>query len=305
MPSQPLRDLDALARHQHGVIQRSQALGLGLTARMIDRRVASGAWLRLDRGLYALASHPFTWLRQAKAAELTIPGAAVSHRASAVLHEIEGFKPGHIDLTVPHGGGSRSRLATVHRRRDFDVVVRRGIRTTTLPRLVIDLAAVLSDRELGRLLDDVVVRRRCGLAEIRTELDRVAGGHVAGTASLRRLLELRVDGAVPTAGQLEEALESVLRDPRIPPHQSQPGFPWLGAHGRVDACIPAWRRILEADGRLWHTREADFERDRARDHMAQQHGFEVTRFTYGQLVHDPDYVLRVLLDIGAHAARRS
>ncbi|MGZ4692033.1 MAG: DUF559 domain-containing protein, partial [Acidimicrobiales bacterium] len=66
--------------------------------------------------------------------------------------------------------------------------------------------------------------------------------------------------------------------------------------------IPSWRRIVEADSRLWHTREADFERDRARDHLAQMHGYEVTRFTYHQLVADPDYAVRVLLAIARHQA---
>ena len=303
MSAEPDRALDALARNQHGVFQRAQAQALGFTSRMVERRVASGAWLRLDRGLYALASHPFSWLRQAKAAELSIPGGVISHRSAAVLHRLDGYKPGHLDLTVPERGSSRSRLATVHRRRAFDVVVRQGIRTTTVPRLVVDLAAVLGDAELGRLLDDVVVQGHCRLDEIRSEFDRVADGHPAGAGAVRRLLELRVDGAVPSANMLEDALESVLSDPSLPPHQSQAGFPWLGAYGRVDVCIPSWRRIIEADGRRWHSRQADFERDQARDHQAQRHGYEVTHFTYDHLVRHPDYALEVLLAIGAHTVR--
>ncbi|MGZ4707677.1 MAG: DUF559 domain-containing protein [Acidimicrobiales bacterium] len=108
---------------------------------------------------------------------------------------------------------------------------------------------------------------------------------------------------MPPANELERALKAVLDDPRLPPHDSQAALPWWpSAPQRVDELIPSWRRIVEADSRLWHTREADFERDRARDHLAQMHGYEVTRFTYHQLVADPDYAVRVLLAIARHQA---
>ena len=95
-------------------------------------------------------------------------------------------------------------------------------------------------------------------------------------------------------------LTAILDDPRLPPHVAQAPVPWRSSMPeRCDELIPDWRRIVEGDGRLWHTREADFERDRARDHEAQRHGYEVTRFTYHQLVDDPDYAIGVLLDIGA------
>lgn len=43
----------------------------------------------------------------------------------------------------------------------------------------------------------------------------------------------------------------------------------------VDAYIPRWRLTIEADGRRWHTRKADFERDRRRDNAAAAHGLVV------------------------------
>jgi very-short-patch-repair endonuclease len=56
--------------------------------------------------------------------------------------------------------------------------------------------------------------------------------------------------------------------------------------------------IVEADGRRWHTRQADFERDRRRDNAALALGLVVVRFTYKMLVTEPDYCLRILLDAG-------
>jgi hypothetical protein len=89
---------------------------------MIEHRREVGAWLTLDRRLYALPSHPYTWRRQAKAAELSVEGAGLSHRAGAVLHGVGGFRPGGLDLTVPRSANRTSGLATVHRSEHFDVV---------------------------------------------------------------------------------------------------------------------------------------------------------------------------------------
>ncbi len=65
------------------------------------------------------------------------------------------------------------------------------------------------------------------------------------------------------------------------------------AEERLDVLVPSWRLIVEADGRRWHTRRADFENDRRRDHIALANGHRTVRFTYDQLVHD------VLLAAGA------
>jgi very-short-patch-repair endonuclease len=60
--------------------------------------------------------------------------------------------------------------------------------------------------------------------------------------------------------------------------------------------------LTEVDGRRWHTRRSDFERDRERDQRAQMHGFEVTRFSYRQLTHRPDHAREVLAAIGRESA---
>jgi len=66
----------------------------------------------------------------------------------------------------------------------------------------------------------------------------------------------------------------------------------------VDSYIPDWRMIVEADGRRWHTRKADFERDRLRDNAAAAAGMVVIRFTYQMLKNHPEQCLQTLLDAG-------
>ena len=300
----PDRVVEGLARRQHGVIDRRQALDAGLTSRMIEWRIVSGAWVRLDRGLYALATHPFTWLRQAKAAELSLPGSAVSHRAAGVIQGVPGFRPGRIDLTVEPGSSSRSSFARVHRRQLLDPIVVQGFRVTSIERMVFDLAGELGPEGVRDLVHDLVVRRVTSLEALRNEADELELLHPRGLVAVRAVLDDTHVGRMPPANELERALSAVLDDPRLPPHESQAPLPWWpDAPQRVDELVPDWRRIVEGDGRLWHTREADFQRDKARDHLAQRHGYEVTRFTYHQLVTDPEYAIGVLLDIGRHQSR--
>ncbi len=74
---------------------------------------------------------------------------------------------------------------------------------------------------------------------------------------------------------------------------------------RVDAVIPEWRLILEADGRAFHTKRADFERDRQRDNLAAAHGYRVMRFTYRALTKDPAGVLQLVFNAGQHRSLAS
>lgn len=107
--------IDRLARLQHGAFSRAQALGVGMTGRMITTRLASGRWLSLDRGVYALASHPYSWERQAMAATLAVPNAVISGRPAAYLHGIDGFRRGSLELMVLRTQKARTSLARVRR----------------------------------------------------------------------------------------------------------------------------------------------------------------------------------------------
>jgi very-short-patch-repair endonuclease len=268
---------------------------------MIETRRATGAWLTLDRAIYALHSAPFTWLRQAKAAELRVPSAAISHRAAAHLHGIAGHPAGPIDV-VTSARAPGTRLAAVHHLDEVPIVRRSGIDVVTVALTVVQLASVESPRRLQRSVDEVLVSGAATLDELRTELDLRAPARLRGSGALRRILDECGEGYVPPESELEHRLALVLSDPRLPPSVFQARLPWWPhAPFRVDALIPSWRRIVEADGRRWHTRRADFERDRARDHLAQRHGYEVTRFAHPQLA-QPGYAIELLLAIGGRQA---
>src|SRR5215470_11420462 len=53
-------DVEGVLRRQAGVISRRQAMAAGLTGARIDRRVATGRWEVLHKGVYLAAEHEYT-----------------------------------------------------------------------------------------------------------------------------------------------------------------------------------------------------------------------------------------------------
>jgi very-short-patch-repair endonuclease len=104
-----------------------------------------------------------------------------------------------------------------------------------------------------------------------------------------------------TESGLERRLHAVASDPQIPHVHWQAPFPGQeDGQQRVDGLIPMWSIVLEGDGRPWHTRVDDFERDRRRDAEAAAHGLLTLRFTWNQLDREAAWVRRTIIDAGRH-----
>ncbi|MCC5953890.1 MAG: type IV toxin-antitoxin system AbiEi family antitoxin domain-containing protein [Acidimicrobiia bacterium] len=277
-----------LASRQHGVITRSQALAGGMTRRQIHRRLESDRWRRVQSGVYAVNGAPTTWHQRVMSAVLSIDGAVASHRCAAVLHEFDGFSAGRPELTVPTGRSSRSDLARIHRTSAAPATTRvDGIPCTTLAQTLVDVAPLVALRRLERLLDDALASRRVSFDDVVGRLAWARPRKWGSLAALGPLLEVRAtDAWVPPQSELERRLARALDGAGMPPWTPQVPAPWEGTEEHpqlVDAFIPTWSIVVEGDGRRWHTRVEDFERDRARDHGALSFGLLVVRFTWEQL----------------------
>lgn len=295
--------VSVIARRQYGTFSRQQVIDAGGSKHQIEHRLESGEWTALDRGVYALASAPGTWRRQVMASVLSKRPSIVSGASAGVLHDIAGCRPGRPEISVPRAASSRSGIAVVRRRSDFAAIqrVRVGrIPVASVAETLFDLSRSLDVVRLEGTLDDCLVRRAVDVAELEGVLDRVEGLRLPGTTDFRRVLNGVTSGYVPTASELERMLFRAIDDPRIPAVERQARLEWWTVlPHRVDAVIRAWRLILEADGRTYHTKRKDFERDRHRDNLAAAHGYRVMRFTYRVLNTDPDGVLQLVLEAGS------
>jgi hypothetical protein len=293
------RQVEQLARRQHGAFSRAQAIRCGATARMIGRRLESGAWLLLDAAVYALPGNPPTWLRQIKAAELGNPYAAVSHRAAAALHELTGFRQGRPEITVPPGAHARSKIARVHRGVDFRCTEVQRITVVTKAQAIVDISQVCTQLRVSRAVEDLAAREGALLDALRDRYVALAPRGGRDLRPLRAILERYGTGFVPLESELERVMRDLFDQPDLPPISWQHPFPWWpDGPSRVDGLMPDWNLILEGDGRAWHTRVSDFERDHRRDAEALANGYLPLRFTWHQLIAEPTWCLSMLRRIG-------
>ncbi len=288
---------------QHGTFHRHQAVDAGATPAQIQNRITSGEWSRLDRGVFALDSVGATWERQVMAAILSAGKAIATGPTAGALHRIPGCRPGRPEITIPSGADGRSRIATVRRRADFRSIERvrlDNIPSSSAAETLFDLARRFTDSELASAIDHVLVTRKVTTNALFLVLDRTAGSRLKGTVRFREAVRDLGAGYVPTESELERLLLSVVDDPSIPRPERQVRLDWWSTMPhRVDALIVAWRLILEADGRPFHTKRADFERDRRRDNLAVAHGYRVMRFTHRMLTREPQVVRDQIIAAGA------
>jgi very-short-patch-repair endonuclease len=297
------RAIADLAARQHGVVARAQLLRIGLTRNEIDNWVRSARLHSLYRGVYLLGNpRPTGGARELGAVLACGPGAVVSHRSAAWLWRLLARVDDVIDITVAgrHCGAKPSirmhRLVALDRR---DVRKLGGIPVTSPARTVLDLARVVSSRELERAVAEAEARRLVRRSELVSLLARLPGR--PGAAALRSLIE--DDGAPAlTRSQAEDRLLAVIRAAELPPPEVNVRI------GRYEVDF-LWREqqlVVEVDGFRYHSSRDAFERDRLRDAELGGMGLRVMRVTWRQIVRAPEaLVARIATALAAGKRRGS
>jgi Transcriptional regulator, AbiEi antitoxin len=183
------RSIANLAGRQHGVVSRRQLRGLGFSEDRIKGRIRRGQLHVVHRGVYAVGFRPTSGEARRMAAVLACgPGAVLSHRSAACHWGLRPAFGGSTEVTRTKGWRAPVGI-TVHRAllpTDERTVVD-GIPVTTMPRTILDLAAVVSRRQLERTLNEVEVR---GLTDRLSVPDLLARyPRRRGSAVLRVLLD--------------------------------------------------------------------------------------------------------------------
>ena len=289
------RLIGTLAERQHGVVSLSQLRELGLSSSAVRGRAERGRLYRLHRGAYAVGYPQVSLHGRRMAAVLACgPGAALSHR-SAAAHR--GLRPGagRIEVTVGrHLRASRAGI-DLHRSTTLaptDVEVVRAIPCTSVARTLLDLAEVVGRRSVERAVDQAEVLRVFDPRAINDVLDRANGRR--GAAALRAVLAEHAPGDTLTRSELEERFLALSRAAGVPRPRVNA---WIALPGHEIQADFVWERrrlIVETDGHGAHGTRAAFERDRTRDRHLLLAGWRVVRFTWRQVVHEPDEVIGTL-----------
>ncbi len=291
-----------LAVRQHGPFTLAQAIEIGFSAQAIYKRAQAGRLHRIHRAVYALVpAQLLSWRGRYMAAVLAAgPGAVLSHRSAADLHELLGTSRARIDVIVARPAQRKIVGIDVHRSRALraaDIVAVDEIPCTSVSRTLLDLAAVVNRERAERALNQAEVLRRLDLGALEDQLER--NRRTVAAAHLRAALVLYRPGDAPAESDLERRFIRQVRAAGLPEPERQVRFHCADgtASFLVDFVWRAQRLALETDGRRTHGTAAAFENDRWRDQQLVRAGWRVVRVTWRQLADDPASVVELVADL--------
>ena len=275
------------------MITLHQLKSTGLSASGVRDRVQAGRLIRLHRGVYAVGHAPLTGDGRTLAAVLAYgPRAAASHRTAAGLGGLRADNSPRTEISLPCQSARSRRGITAHAApslRSCDVTNCHGIPCTSVARTLLDLADVVSRRQLERAVEQAEVVRVFDLTALWEVLAQANGRR--GAAVLGAVLAELTDEPGLTASELEEAFLALCRGAGLPtPAINEWVYVDDGPPLKADFLWREQRLIVEVDGWAAHGSRNRFESDRRRDQRARRAGLDTLRFTRRQVVRDPGWV---------------
>jgi very-short-patch-repair endonuclease len=293
------RAIGALAERQHGVVSRRQLLELGVDRGAILHRLKLARLRPVHRGIYTIGHRLLTQHGRWMAAVLAYgPHAVLSHRAAAALWDMRGGT--RVEVTVPSGLQGRDGIQVYRAKLPADErTTHRGIPTTTVPRTLLDLSAVVTKRHLRGALREAEHLRLSDPLSLHDLIARYP--RRPGLKAIKALLAEASVGVRIIRSELEERFQDFLVRAGLPLPQTNVVIEGY----EVDCVWPEQRLIVELDGHASHSPTHAFELDRARDRRLEAAGWRVIRITWRQLEQESELVeadLRRLLQPGESRA---
>jgi hypothetical protein len=268
-----------IATKQLGVISLEQLLDLGRSRGEVRGIVRRGFLIPLHRGVY-IVGHRSLVPRSYLIAALLAAGsdAFLSHRTAAAVNGLRAINTRRIELTIPGANGSHRAGLVVHRTRTpphpSEIRMRDGLRVSSVPRMLVELAPRESDKELDRLITVAARKRRLDVTEMESTL--VRHSRRPGLAKLKRALAAYRPKPEHKSGFEIAFDEWLAKHPEIPEPRRDVHF---DNRWELDCYWPERRFAVELDTRDYHGAAADFDRDRSKDIYLKRHGIDHIRIT--------------------------
>lgn len=281
----------AITARQHGLVERSQAVAAGVSARDLER-LCPVHLERVHPAVYRLAGSPPSRDQRLLAACLAAgPDAAVSHRSAAASWALVDGEADRIELVTPRRRSLDLRHVMVHRSLDLraeHVSRRNGVPTTHPMRTLVDLGAVVSRRAVADALERALVARLCSVAAVEAMVFDVSQRGRNGVGVLRRIVDDRALRAASPDGLLEPRMARLFVRFELP----APTYQFVVTDGgvfvaRVDFAYPELRIAIEVDGFAVHGAPDAMAADFVRQNRLLALGWTVLRFTWHQVVREP------------------
>ncbi|MBS1863444.1 MAG: DUF559 domain-containing protein [Actinobacteria bacterium] len=279
---------------------RAQLMGLGLSRRGVQHRIARGRLHLIGRGIYAVGRPGLTQQGRWMAAVLACGGegvAALSHSSAAALFKIGTEDRSSIEVTRLAPGPIRIPGVRVHRCPRLGAGwygLYEGIPVTSPVQTLIDLATRYERGPMERAINEA---DKLGL--VRTDALRRAlddHGGEPGVGRLRAILDRRTFAY--TRSELERVFIPLARQAGLPKPRTSV---YLNGH-EVDFHFPDQGLVVETDGLTYHRTPAQQAKDAERDQDHTAAGLTPLRFTHGQIKYEPERVVRILRAAGVDRA---
>jgi hypothetical protein len=278
-------------------VARHELVSLGFSDGEIKRMLGASRLHRIHCGVYAVGHLKVSQTGRWTAATLACGREAMlGHRSGAALSSLRRASQSRVEVTCPTRrravDGIRPYHCTWLQPQDRRVID--AIPCAAPALLLLQLAAVVSRRELERACDEAEVQRLFDLKAIKELLGRAGG--CRGSARLRAVLGEHAIGTTLTRPGMEELALRLCDGVDIP----RPVVNHLltcrpGVAYEVDFLWSAQRLVLEADGYRFHRAPRQIERDRRKEADLVRAGYRVLRATWLQIEREPGSVALMLL----------
>lgn len=300
--------IDQVASSQFGHITRLQLADCDVHRSTVDRWLRSGALVRAGTRTFRLAGVPTSAQGCVAAACIDTNGVA-SHWSAAWLHGLVSDLRA-IDVTVPKGSSSARGAAPVRiGARDVrvhtstsvpldDILIVRGVRTMSVARTLMGLAAMvpleLDEAALLAIVSTAVDDRKASDPWLWWLLARRRCRGRNGVLALEAALAERARLG-PTESWLEREFLRVLEANGVPLPRTQRVIRRAGRFAaRVDCSYDDEDLIVEALGYAFHRTREQMAADVRRINELQLGGRTVLQFTTSQIVEQPVWVARTV-----------
>lgn len=292
-----------IAACQGGRITTSQLVALGLSRSTIHHRVRVGRLICEHRSVYRVGYRAPGREGRWHGALAAVHGGALSFWDAGSKHELWFSDRPAVHVTVDGYSGRNHRDdVRVHRMRlpETHVEVLDGLRVTTVARTVVDMAFVMTRKQLVHVLDRAERREDFALVDLAA----IVGSFKRrkGIPALRRLIAHRHPESNLLDTALERACLALIERAGAP----QPRIQLVLNDYRADFAWPELELILEVDGFEWHKTRADASKDAKRALELEARGWRVLRLTDDQVYWEQDWVVSTLAAVFTRSlARRS
>jgi very-short-patch-repair endonuclease len=279
-----------LAVEQNGVVTLEQLEAFGLSRRAIHDRERSGRLHRIHQRVYSLTPRVMTERGTFMAAVLACgPDAVLSHRSAAYLWGLVDQWEGPIDVTAPNRRGRSPDGVAAHRDgslQPIDKTTRHGVPCTSVPRTVLDFAAIAPEWEVRKVVAEGEVLGILDQSKLRAPLKR--SRRRRGVARLRLILDTIHPQTKRSRSELERLFLQMCAKRDVPEPEVNV---WLAApNGERYQADFLWRGsglIVEADSRRFHDTDSAFVSDRKRRQQLELAGWRVSSCTWEEVETEP------------------